>query len=93
MHEFEIIGEAANKISEKTKKQFPSFPWKELIGMRNRLIHAYFDVDHDIIWKTIREYLPLFRDELEEAINTADSLKQKNKPTKKARKKLKVKKK
>jgi uncharacterized protein with HEPN domain len=51
--ELEIVGEAANKVSESTKKKFPHFPWKELIGMRNRLIHAYFDVDHDIIWITI----------------------------------------
>ena len=49
LRELEIIGEAANRISEKTKKQFSDIPWKELIGMRNRLIHAYFDVDHDII--------------------------------------------
>lgn len=60
LRELEIIGEAAGKISEKTKKKFPSLPWKELVGMRNRLIHAYFEVDHDIIWKTIREYLPSF---------------------------------
>ena len=70
LREFEIIGEAASRITEKTKKQFPHVPWKELIGMRNRLIHAYFDVDHDIVWKTIREYLPSFQKQLEQAINS-----------------------
>ena len=69
LRELEIIGEAANRVSEKTKKKFPSLPWKELIGMRNRLIHAYFNVDRDIIWKTIREYLPLFLKQLQETIN------------------------
>ncbi|MBS0606781.1 MAG: DUF86 domain-containing protein [Parachlamydiales bacterium] len=70
LREFEIIGEAANRVTEKTKKRFPNLPWKELVGMRNRLIHAYFDVDHDIIWKTIREYLPSFQEQLEQAISS-----------------------
>ena len=69
LRELEIIGEAAGRISEKTKFFFPDFPWKELIGMRNRLIHAYFDVDHDIVWKTIRDYLPSFLKDLEEIID------------------------
>lgn len=73
VRELEIIGEAANSISEKTKRQFPHFPWKELIGMRNRLIHAYFDIDHDILWKTIREYLPLFQKDLQQAIDSLES--------------------
>ncbi len=70
LRELEIIGEAANKVSEKTKKKFPQLPWKELIGMRNRLIHAYFDVDHEIIWKTIRDYLPSFRQEVKQIIDS-----------------------
>jgi uncharacterized protein with HEPN domain len=51
LREFEVIGEAAGRISDETKRRFPDMPWKELVGMRNRLIHAYFDIDHDIIWK------------------------------------------
>lgn len=72
LRELEIIGEAANRVTEKTKKRFPQLPWKELVGMRNRLIHAYFDVDHDIIWKTIREYLPSFQKELKQAIDSSE---------------------
>lgn len=68
LRQLEIIGEAAGRISEKTKKKFPSIPWKELVGLRNRLIHAYFDVDHDVIWKTIREYLPPFQKLLQQAV-------------------------
>lgn len=70
LRELEIIGEAANRISERTKKQFPHLPWKELIGMRNRLIHAYFDIDHDIVWKTVREYLPTFHKQLKKAVDS-----------------------
>jgi uncharacterized protein with HEPN domain len=68
LREFAVLGEAANKISEKMKKRFPEFPWKEMIGMRNRLIHAYFDIDHDVIWRTIREYLPTLRELLEQIV-------------------------
>lgn len=70
LRELEIIGEAAGRISVKTKKQFPDLPWKEMTGMRNRLIHAYFDVDHDVIWKTIREYLPSFHKTLKKIVAT-----------------------
>jgi len=54
IREFEIIGEAARMVSEKTKQKFSKIPWPQLIGMRNRLIHAYFDIDHDLVWKTIK---------------------------------------
>ncbi|MDX8430303.1 MAG: DUF86 domain-containing protein [Candidatus Algichlamydia australiensis] len=73
LRELEIIGEAAGQISDKTKKKFPHIPWKALVGMRNRLIHAYFDVDHEIVWKTIRESLPTFQIDLEEVIETLSS--------------------
>jgi uncharacterized protein with HEPN domain len=66
IRELEILGEAAGKVSQHSKDLFPSLPWKQLIGMRNRLIHAYFDIDHDIIWKTITESLPALVDKLEE---------------------------
>src|SRR3990167_4842972 len=72
LHELEIIGEAAGRISEGTKKHFPTIPWKELVGLRNRLIHAYFDVDHDIVWKTIREYLPSFLEQLQQAVDSLE---------------------
>lgn len=57
-HQLEIIGEAANAISKKTQRELPNIPWKQIIGLRNRLIHEYFDIDYDIIWQTIKEGLP-----------------------------------
>lgn len=72
LRELEIIGEAAGRVSEKTKKRFSDLPWKELIGMRNRLIHAYFEVDHDIVWITIREYLPSFQKQLREIVGSIE---------------------
>ncbi len=58
IRELEILGEAANHISKPTQKSFPELPWKQLIAMRNTLIHAYFDVDYDIIWETVSTDLP-----------------------------------
>jgi len=54
----EIIGEAANHVSLETQGQLSKIPWPQLVGMRNRLIHAYFDIDLDVVWKTTQEDLP-----------------------------------
>jgi uncharacterized protein with HEPN domain len=73
IRELEIVGEAASKISIKIRKQFPQIPWQEIVGMRNRLIHAYFDIDHDIVWKTIREFLPLLIQEASKIIHLLEN--------------------
>src|SRR5579863_10767460 len=54
----EIIGEAAARISPETKTQHPEIPWAEIVGARNWLIHAYFDIDLDRVWDTIADDLP-----------------------------------
>lgn len=68
VRELEIIGEAASAISADTRTQFPDIPWKAVIGMRNQLIHVYFDIDHDIVWKTIQVALPDLIAQLDQAI-------------------------
>lgn len=70
LREFEILGEAGGKISLQKQQKFSDIPWKQLVGMRNRLIHAYFDVDRDIVWKTIREYLPSLKKRLEKIVHS-----------------------
>jgi uncharacterized protein with HEPN domain len=49
----EVIGEAATKISAETKTSAPQIPWREIVGMRNRLVHGYASVDHDIVWDVV----------------------------------------
>ena len=61
----EIIGEAGAKISNESREDLPQIPWSNIIGMRNRLIHAYFDINLDILWKTVIEDLPPLIAELE----------------------------
>jgi len=56
--EIEIIGEAANQVSERTKEQLPAIPWADITGMRNRLVHVYFDINLEILWQTAQHDLP-----------------------------------
>lgn len=58
VRELEILGEAASRVSPQVREQFPFLPWKQMIGLRNRLIHAYFDVNNQSIWLVIKESLP-----------------------------------
>ncbi len=54
----EIIGEAASRIDPEFRRTHPEIPWQPIIGARNRLVHAYFDIDHDIVWATATQALP-----------------------------------
>ncbi|MBA3061083.1 MAG: DUF86 domain-containing protein, partial [Nitrospirae bacterium] len=55
---FEIIGEAAKKVSEEIKNKHTEVPWKEMAGMRDRLIHFYFGVKYELVWDTIKDVIP-----------------------------------
>ena len=61
----EIIGEAASTVTEEFCKRYPGAPWRDMVSMRNRLIHVYFDVDLDRVWDTITDDLPALIAELE----------------------------
>ena len=54
----EIVGEAANRVSEETQQKHTAIPWPQIIGLRNRLVHGYDDVNLDILWKIIQNDLP-----------------------------------
>lgn len=69
----EIIGEAANQITDESRKDLAQIPWANIIGMRNRLIHAYFDINRDILWTTVNEDLPALIAELEKTVPTISS--------------------
>jgi len=47
----EIVGEAAARVGEQTSSELPEVPWPQIVALRNRLIHGYDEVDHDILWK------------------------------------------
>ena len=54
----EIIGEAAFQVSQDARDQLPGIPWEDIVGMRHRLVHAYFDINLDILWRTVQDDLP-----------------------------------
>ena len=58
IRKFEIIGEAAKNVPDAVKQKYPDIPWKEMAGMRDKLIHFYFGVDYDLVWSTIKNRLP-----------------------------------
>ena len=61
----EIIGEAAARVGEGSRAKYPALPWADMVGMRNRLVHVYFDVDLALLWTTVRDDLPGLIAELE----------------------------
>ncbi|UCE55829.1 MAG: DUF86 domain-containing protein [Desulfobacterales bacterium] len=67
----EIVGEAAAKVNSDIQAKYPSIPWSQIIGMRNRLIHGYDTVDVDILWDTIEVDLPPLISELKKILNKA----------------------
>ncbi len=68
----EIIGEAASKISSDTRSHYQEIPWADIVGMRNRLIHAYFDIDVERVSDTITTDLPPLIARLEAILGSPD---------------------
>ena len=68
VHLIGVIGEASNKVSDEIQENYEQIPWKDIIGMRNRLIHKYFDINLKIVWQTITSDLPLFLKEIHEIL-------------------------
>lgn len=54
----EIVGEAAGHVPPAMRARYPAVPWGQIVGMRNRLIHAYRRVDHDVLWRAVKVELP-----------------------------------
>ncbi|OGL51313.1 MAG: hypothetical protein A3G31_03510 [Candidatus Schekmanbacteria bacterium RIFCSPLOWO2_12_FULL_38_15] len=70
--DLEIIGEAASNATKECLEELPRIPWQNIISMRNRLIHGYFNINLDILWKTVTEDIPPLIAELDKIVPSED---------------------
>lgn len=64
VHLVQIIGEAASRVSDDLRQRHPEIPWRHVVGMRNRVVHGYFEVDLDLLWDVITLDIPKLRTQL-----------------------------
>jgi uncharacterized protein with HEPN domain len=68
IHQIQILGEAANRLSADFQQRVSSIPWRDIIGMRNKLVHDYMGVDLGAVWHTVVRDIPALRAELERVV-------------------------
>ena len=65
----EIVGEAASRVSADTRERYPDIPWSGIVGMRNRLVHGYFDVNLVRVWGTVEQDIPRLIAQLDQLVS------------------------
>lgn len=70
----EVIGEATKKLPTSVKDKHPSIPWKRMAGMRDKMIHEYFGIDVEILWKVVKEDIPSLKTSIQNALKMANKL-------------------
>jgi len=73
IRQIEIIGEATKRLSEKIKEKHPEISWKDMAGMRDKLIHDYLGVDIDAVWDTVEEDIPALKNRLKYLIKKEEN--------------------
>jgi len=68
IRKFEIIGEAAKHVPDAIRDKYPTVPWKEMAGMRDKLIHFYMGVKYELVWQTIKDVIPQIKPVLRQMI-------------------------
>jgi uncharacterized protein with HEPN domain len=74
MRPLEIIGEASAKISKEFRKEHSDIPWREMVGLRNRLVHEYFRINYGVVWDTIHKDLPKLIEAIEPLVPKEDEI-------------------
>jgi len=68
VRQLEIIGEAGRNLATALQDQYPEIPWQDIIGMRHKIAHDYFDVDIRVVWDTAKHDLPVLKQQLEQIL-------------------------
>ncbi len=68
VHNLQILGEAAAKVPTDQQAEYPDLPWPKMIGMRNVLVHNYFNIDLDIVWQVVENELPSLKEKISRII-------------------------
>lgn len=63
-HNLQIVGEAASRLSGGLRAAHPEIKWPNIIGMRHRIVHDYMNVDREVVWRTVQEFLPSFLEQI-----------------------------
>jgi len=64
LHHLTVIGEAINRLSPPVRDRHPEVPWHQIVSVRNRIVHAYFDLDWQILWVAATEEIPVLREQI-----------------------------
>ncbi|MBC8420111.1 MAG: DUF86 domain-containing protein [Desulfobacterales bacterium] len=72
IQKFEVIGEATKNIPESVREKNPQVPWKDMAGMRDRLIHGYFGIDYFLVWETVEQDIPTLKSRIREILDDMD---------------------
>lgn len=72
IRKLEIIGEATKNVPETIRQQYPQVPWRNMAGMRDRIIHRYFAVNYTIVWDTVKDHIPPLQSIIEQILKDLD---------------------
>jgi uncharacterized protein with HEPN domain len=76
----EIIGEATKRLPTTFRDQYPDIPWKEMAGMRDRIVHGYDTVNLRIVWETVKQRIPTVKPQIRQILEAYEAQKQNNAP-------------
>ena len=65
----QVLGEAVKKVSDGTRAEHPEIPWKDIAGMRDRVVHGYFGISLDIVWDVVVNHIPPLREKVRQALS------------------------